>query len=454
MSRRRRASPAGTAQPNQRRVVSQGAVPSVEPGGRNRYVDLVRLVAILVVVVGHWLDTTIIVVRGQPVGQSALAVVGYFRWLTLLLQVMPMFFVAGGYAAAASWPSWRARGGRWPGWTHGRLVRLLRPTSWFVAIMACLAAVACLLGVDPVLLGQAGWGVALQLWFLPVYLLLIVLAVPMLGAWCRAGWLVLATGVALVVAVDVLMRVGHVMAAGPVSYLLAPGAGFVLGIAWHAGALARRWVPIALLAGGGLALLVLVALFDYPPWMIGVPGEPTSNTGPPNLALLAYSAAQIGIVLLVEAPVQHWLARPRVWAVVVRGNGVVMSLYLWHMVPVVILAALAHATGLLPGPRAGSLPWWGLRVFWIGALALVLAGVVWLVGRFERARPPRLGRAGFAASTLLLVCAVLTGYALSRLAVGGFAPAGHVAVGALAIYATGMLALWLAGRAGDRSGSP
>lgn len=422
---------------------------SVGPAGRNRYVDLVRLFAIVVVVVGHWLDTSIVIVRGEPVGQSVLAVVGYARWFTLPLQVMPVFFLAGGYAAAASWPSWRARGGRWPGWAHGRLVRLLRPTSWFVAIIAGLVVVARMVAVDPSVLAQAGWAVALLLWFLPVYLLLLVLAVPLLRAWSRAGWLVLAGGVAVVAVVDVLVQVGHLAVAGWVSYLLAPGAGFVLGIAWRDGALARRAVPIALLAGGALALVGLVTVFDYPPWMISVPGERISNTGPPNLALMAYAAAQIGVVLLLESPLRRWLDRPRVWALVVRGNSVVMTLYLWHMVPVVIVAALAAAAGLLPGPRAGTLPWWELRIVWVGALALVLAGVVGLVGRFERPRPPRLGLTGRAASTLLLVCTALTGYALSRLALGGFAPAGHLAAGSLVIYAIGMLALWLAGRAGS-----
>jgi hypothetical protein len=41
--------------------------------GRNRYVDLVRLVAILVVMGGHWLATIIVVGDGQPRGRSALA---------------------------------------------------------------------------------------------------------------------------------------------------------------------------------------------------------------------------------------------------------------------------------------------------------------------------------------------------------------------------------------------
>jgi fucose 4-O-acetylase-like acetyltransferase len=424
---------------------------------RNRYVDLVRLVAILVVVVGHWLDTTILITDGKPVGESALAVVGYLRWLTLLLQVMPLFFLAGGYAAAASWPSWTARGGRWAGWTHGRFARLLRPTSWFVAIMAALAGAVLMLRFDPSVVAQAGWGVALQLWFLPVYMLLLVLAVPLLAAWNRFGWPLLVFAIGLVAGIDVLLRLGRLEVVGWASYLLAPAAAFVLGMAWRAGALRRRAVPIAMLLGGGLTLLVLVAVFDYPPWMIGVPGEPTSNTSPPNLALMAYSAAQIGGVLLLEPPIRRWLQRPRVWTAVIRGNAVIMTLYLWHMVPVLILAPLMIVARLLPGPQAGTLAWWGTRVFWIGALALLLAGLVGLVGRFERPQPARVGLAGWTASGLLLLSAALTGYALFRLALGGFAPAGQVAVGALSIYAAGVLAWWLAGRPLDpasRAGAP
>ncbi len=437
MTRQRRAGRSAAEPPGEQRVTR---------AGRNRYVDLVRLVAILVVVVGHWLDTTILITDGKPVGESALAVVGYLRWLTLLLQVMPLFFLAGGYAAAASWPSWTARGGRWAGWTHGRLARLLRPTSWFVAIMATLAAAALLLRFDPSVLAQAGWGVALQLWFLPVYMLLLVLAAPLLAAWNRIGWPLLAIAVGLMAGVDVLLRTGHLEVVGWASYLLAPAAGFVLGMAWRAGTLRNRAVPIAMLIGGGLALLVLVTVFDYPPWMIGVPGEPTSNTAPPNLALMAYSAAQIGGVLLLEPPLRRWLQRPRVWTAVIRGNAVIMTLYLWHMVPVLVLAPLLIVARLLPGPQAGTLAWWGTQVLWIAALALLLAGLVSLVGRFELPRPGRVDLAGWTASGLLLACVALTGYALFRLAMGGFAPAGRLAVGALGIYAAGMLAFWLAGR--------
>jgi fucose 4-O-acetylase-like acetyltransferase len=415
------------------------------PQDRNTYVDLVRFVAIAVVILGHWLATIIVVEDGRPRGLTALAEVGYMRWLTLLLQVMPMFFFAGGYAAAASWPSWRSRGGRWAGWTHARFVRLLRPTTWFIVIMTTASAIAMVLGAPAAVLAQAGWGVALQLWFLPVYLLLLVLAVPMIVAWQRVGWLVLAAAIAIVAVVDVLVRGLGITAAGWVSYLVAPAAGLLLGVAWHAGALVRRSLPIMLIVGGVATLLVLVAGLGYPPWMVGVPGEPPANTAPPNLALVAYSAAQVGLVLLLERPGRHLLERPRVLATVARGNAVIMTMYLWHMVPVLIVAALLAATGLPAGPTPGGAAWWALRLVWFAILGTILAVLVRLASRFERPSPPLLGLSGRLPSVLILACAALAGYALARLAVGGFAPAGHLPLGVLAAYAAGLTALWAAG---------
>jgi hypothetical protein len=179
--------------------------------------------------------------------------------------------------------------------------------------------------------------------------------------------------------------------------------------------------------------------------MIGVPDEPPANTAPPNLALVAYASAQIGLVLLLEAPARRLLARPLLWAAVLRGNSVIMTMYLWHMVPVLILAALLAVTGFPTGPEPGGLAWWGGRVLWIGVLAGILVGLVRLVGRFERPGRALLGLAGWLPSALLVACAALAGYALARLAVGGFAPSGSVAIGPLVAYGCAVLALWLAG---------
>ncbi len=194
-----------------------------------------------------------------------------------------------------------------------------------------------------------------------------------------------------------------------------------------------------------VGLLILIHGFGYPPWMIGVPGEPPANTNPPNLALMAYASAQLGIVLLLERPARRFLERPRAWAMVIRGNSVIMTLYLWHMVPVLIVGALIAVLGLPTGPATGTAAWWLLRVVWFLVLGLLLAGVVRMVARFERPGPPRPDLGGWLPSVLLVACTALTVFALTRLALDGFAPDGRPAFGPVLAFAVGVAAMRMAG---------
>lgn len=101
--------------------------------------------------------------------------------------------------------------------------------------------------------------------------------------------------------------------------------------------------------------------------------------------MLAWSLAQVGVALLVAPVVRRALDRARVRrAVRVLGAGS-MALYLWHMLPVLIVAAAFYLTGLAPEPRYGSAGWWALRVPWLLVLGSVLAGVVWALRPLERA---------------------------------------------------------------------
>src|SRR5215469_11558962 len=74
------------------------------PVSRNRYVDFLRAMSMLVVVVGHWLAAVpYLDATGNLTSSHILTAVPWTAWLTWLVQVMPIFFLVGGYANGISW---------------------------------------------------------------------------------------------------------------------------------------------------------------------------------------------------------------------------------------------------------------------------------------------------------------------------------------------------------------
>ena len=101
-------------------------------------------------------------------------------------------------------------------------------------------------------LDYAGWAVAMHLWFLAVYVLVVSLTPSAIAAHRRWGLLVPAVLAVGVAAVDAASMAGHVPYLGWLNYLLCWGALYQLGIAWHGGLLAgRRPVLLALRFGAG-----------------------------------------------------------------------------------------------------------------------------------------------------------------------------------------------------------
>jgi hypothetical protein len=177
--------------------------------------------------------------------------------------------------------------------------------------------------------------------------------------------------------------------------------------------------------GGVGAAALLVAAGPYTATMVGVTDGPVGNMHPPTLAIAALGIAQIGIALLLRDPLTRWLARPRVWAMVVVVNLGVMSIYLWHQAALTIAARLVLPLGY-PDPPPGTPAWWAARLLWLVLPAAVLAGIVALVGRAERvAAPSRIrpggGTAAAAVAGVVLVCVGFLGLAGSS-ATEPFAP--------------------------------
>ncbi len=102
---------------------------------RNRYVDFLRSVSILVVIVGHWLITTAWYVDGAMTTGHLLKQQPQTQWLTWIFQVMPIFFIVGGYSNAVSLESARRKGVGYAGWLSARLNRLVWVESYSLNVV-------------------------------------------------------------------------------------------------------------------------------------------------------------------------------------------------------------------------------------------------------------------------------------------------------------------------------
>jgi fucose 4-O-acetylase-like acetyltransferase len=413
---------------------------------RYRYLDLLRVAAIGGVVYGHWLLVDVTYSGGRLSGLDAVDYVSWGRWVTWAFQVMPVFFLVGGYVHARSWTVHHARGESWTRWVRDRAMRLWWPTAVFVVVGILAVAAARAAGADPAEVAEAGWLAALQLWFLPVYLLLIALTPVMLAAHQRWGLAVPAAMAAAAALVSVGVTGPRLHVLGYANYLLVWGSIYQWGLAWADGTWTRtRWRPWALAAAGAALLAGLVTSGSFQADMVG-----SGNTNPPSIALLAYAAAQAGLVLVAGRAATRLLAGPRLWHCVTRLNETTMTVYLWHFVPVIIVAAAFYPTGIMPQPAVGTAQWWELRPAWFAMLTVVLVPLVAAVMRAERPMnrlPAGIGPSGAWSPALLLAGLACSMFGLARLAITGFAPGGTLPALALAAAAAGLAATLLTGRA-------
>jgi hypothetical protein len=130
--------------------------------------------------------------------------------------------------------------------------------------------------------------------------------------------------------------------------------------------------------------------------MVGLPGDRISNMSPPTICLAVLTVFEVAVVMLVRPYVQRWLRRERVWTTVVAGNGVMMTIFLWHLTAALLAIAVLYHVGF-PQPAGGSAMWWATRPLWIASAALPLAALIAIFGRSDRPRPARYRAVGFEA---------------------------------------------------------
>jgi surface polysaccharide O-acyltransferase-like enzyme len=422
--------------------------PTISRGARNAYADLLRAGAIVSVVIGHWLATGVIRRDGRFVGVDALGVVHWGSWVTLVMQVVPVFFLVGGFANGASWNRHQAQGEPWSRWVQVRALRLLTPAVAYSVFVTLFVLAAVWAGANSLELAQAGWGVALHLWFLAAYLV-VLLSTPVLHAAHRQWGLRVPAAMGLLAAlIDVGVVNYHWHLIGWANYLLVWGTFHQLGFAWQDGTLTRHRSQLLAL-GSVVALIGLIGPGPYPVSMVGVPGARIQNASPPSAALLAFGLAQCALAVAAQAPVTRWLDRHRAAQATISTAGkMTMPIYLWHMVPVIIVIEAGYPD-LVGLPPVNSRDWWQQRAAWLIALALTLAmllAVLSLAIRtshrlWPRSTTPRddaePGRPGV---PLLITGIVVAAAGIGVLAVNGYAPHGQLNVVALFALVAGLFA--------------
>jgi peptidoglycan/LPS O-acetylase OafA/YrhL len=355
------------------------------PAARNRYVDFLRAFAILVVVLGHWLASAPQVTDAGLEITSMLSVAAWSHLLTWALQVMPVFFIVGGYANSASWQAAQARGTGYSAWLHGRLRRLISPLVPLLMAWACMTLVAQVAGADPQLVSNASRLALIPTWFLAVYICVILFVPVAAAAWERYGlasfWLPLSAAVL----VDALAFGRGMTPLRWTNYVFVWFAVHQLGFLWRSGRVSQPPVAAAWLAGGLAALVFLVEMAGYPVAMLTVPGADFSNTRPPTVALAALAALHFGLLNLLQPAMNRWLQRPGVWTATVLVNGFIMTIFLWHSTVQALVVGAALWLGEIGlGLEPGSVAWWLARPAWLGVMMTALLLMVAVFGRFEQ----------------------------------------------------------------------
>jgi hypothetical protein len=422
-----------------------GQLAAQTPPQRNRYVDFLRAVSIGAVIYGHWTAMAPYVgPDGELVPSHMLAEAPWTRWLTWGIQVMPVFFLVGGFANGISWAAALRSGKPYAEWLDGRLRRLVGPVLVLVAFWALLGVVGRALALPEALVRVGSQMALIPIWFLAVYVL-VALLVP----WTYAAWERLGMGsfwglVGAAALVDVAFLAAGLHLLGWVNYLFVWSAVHQLGYAWRDGRFDRPSKALLWAAGGLAALVGLTQLGPYPVSMVGVPGLELSNTTPPKVVLIALGCLQGGLLLALQAPLRRWLERLAPWTATVLVNGLIMTVFLWHMTAAVLFLGLLHAlddVGLALQPGSGT--WWMTRPIWLALLSLALLPFVLLFARFERPRPSGAPPAAAWRQVVgtLLVCAGLSQLALHGVAAPSL-PGFHLGIVALPFLGAWLMGLW------------
>ena len=405
---------------------------------RNRAVDAYRAGAMIAVALGHWAAVAVGTdANGELWAGNALEYAPGMAWLTWLFQVMPLFFVVGGFASAMSLDSHIAQGRRTCDWVAQRLRRMMAPAVVLAAVWTGVIGLGVVAGQASLVIAAA-FAAAIPLWFLANYTIDTALAPHVLLRFRRHPVGVPALLVGAFVAIE-LIRLAGVPVLPQLNWVLGWLIFQVLGFAWRDGLLPSGRAVCALSIGFLGAAVTAVAVGPWPVAMVHFPGLAHSPTQPPTIALLLFGFGYSGLAIAAAPRVTAALAgdgrgSKAAWRAAVAANAIAMSVYLWHMTAAVVGSVVLWSLGLLPTASVGSPLWWFQKIPVFIVSFLALAAIVSAVCGHERRAllsPPVRWRGGTGS---VLATAALISLSVKLWAGGSLPQLSAGLVGVLAVW--------------------
>ncbi|MFF2843328.1 acyltransferase [Paenarthrobacter sp. NPDC057981] len=344
------------------------------PASRDLVVDFIRVACMFAVVAVHLLMMGISVDDSGIGVDNPLTSLSWFAQGTWFGQVMPLFFVVGGFASLTSWRSLRRKGGDAGDYLRNRVLRLVRPTVALYAFLTLALWSATAAGVPGDLLAVIAAGTGVQLWFLAAYLICQAMVPTMAKLHQAAPYRTVAALAAGAVVVDVF-RLGLEhnpwgLDSNPIGLLnmvFVWGMLQQLGFFYADGFFDRfaRWQLVLAAAGCYASLVLLTHSGPYPVDML-------TSQNPPMFPLILVGLAHVLLVKAFYPVLQRCVQLGWVQKVMFVVGSRAMTIYLWHLPLIIAMFGIALLLRL-PFPEPASADWWLSRpVFYVAAWALVL----------------------------------------------------------------------------------
>lgn len=404
---------------------------------RDTGIDLARAVCVVIVVLLHAIMVGVTVDATGPVFENAADGAAWFAPLTWVVQIMPGFFVIGGFAGALAYRRLRQRGGTRVQFMTGRVHRLLVPAALSIAAAGVGLAALGLAGVPGDIILIAGFRYSQPLWFLGVFLLCQALLPALLAAHERAPIRTLLALAAGAVLVDIARAVTGIDAIGFLNlalvWLTLQQVGLFLADGRIDALRVRTRVVVALAAVAALAATFLTGV--YSPDLF-------ENLNPPTAALLLVGVVQTAVLSLARNKLRALSRRRAAAAFTSFVTTRTMTIYVWHMPVLLAMAGAAAVFAMTTGtalPEPSSPEWWATRPLWLGLALALTAAVAWALAGVERRR---MGPMTTSRSRSVQAVVVGVGAVVLLLATGTTVFTAAVAVGMLAWSLHWIRAAW------------